>query len=276
MGDERTAAERWRDDLASWAIPQEILDAAPESPWGFPVDLFANRADRPRRPTASDRRATEALPEGGSVLDVGCGAGASSLPLAGRAGRLSGVDGSEGMLEAFRERVEASGIECTTVQGTWPDVADAAPIADVVVCHHVVYNVAEPAPFVRALSAHATHRVVLELTRAHPLSNLNDLWIRFHGLERPTRPTADDFAAVLEELDLSPGREEWEPTDWSGGFTRREDLVAFIRKRLCLTADRDPEVWEAIAGNVVQRDGTIGLLPRPIVTLWWEGSAGRI
>jgi SAM-dependent methyltransferase len=272
--DKRSAAARWRADLESWAIPQAILDAAPESPWGFPVALFANRADRPRLPTASDRRALEGLPEGGSVLDVGCGAGASSLPLVERAGRLSGVDGSAGMLEAFRERVEAAGIECTTVEGTWPDVAGGVPVADVVVCHHVVYNVPEPVPFVDALSGHATRRVVLELTQDHPLGNLNDLWMRFHGLERPSRPTADDFADVLAQMGIQPGREDWAPGDWSGGFARREDLVAFIRKRLCLTADRDPEIWEAIADRVVERDGTIGLPPRPNVTLWWEGSAG--
>jgi hypothetical protein len=150
-------------------------------------------------------------------------------------------------------------------------VADAAPVADIVVCHHVVYNVPEPEPFVRALSGHAARRVVLELTRVHPLSNLNDLWMRFHGLERPTRPTADDFAAVLEQMELAPGREEWMPADWTAGFTRREDLVAFIRRRLCLTADRDPELWEAISDRVVEREGTIGLPPRPNVTFWWEG-----
>ena len=274
MSDARSAAERWRDDLGSWAIPQPILDAAPESPWGFPVALFANRADRARVPTPSDLRASEALPEGGSVLDVGCGAGASSLPLAGRAGRLTGVDGSVGMLDAFRERVEAAGDACTTIEGNWPDVAGDAPIADVVVCYHVVYNVPEPVPFVRALSSHADRRVVLEMTQRHPLSDLNDLWIRFHGLERPTRPTADDFVAVLREMGVSPSREDWEPRDWSGGFTRREDLVAFIRKRLCLTADRDAAVWEAIEDRAVERDGTIGLPPRSNVTLSWEGSAG--
>ena len=37
-------------------------------------------------PTPTTRRALEALPEGGSVLDVGVGGGATSLPLAGRAG----------------------------------------------------------------------------------------------------------------------------------------------------------------------------------------------
>src|SRR5436305_422520 len=75
--EEMNAAERWAQALAAWAIPPAILTAAPESPWGFPTQLFERRADTvPAEPTPSTQRALEALPEGGAVLDVGCGAGA--------------------------------------------------------------------------------------------------------------------------------------------------------------------------------------------------------
>ena len=268
-----SAATFWREALDSWVIPQEILDAAPESPWGCPVELFARRADAPRRATPTDDRAREALPEGGTVLDVGCGAGAASISLAERADRLIGVDGSSGMLTAFRERGEAAGVAVNTIEGTWPDAAAATPAADLVVCAHVVYNVPDAIPFARALTDHARERVVVELMAVHPVSNLNDLWVRFHGLQRPTRPTADDYVAVIREIGIEPGREDWEAQDWHGGFTDPKDLVAFVRKRLCLTPDRDPEVWDAIRERVVERDGTFGLPPRPNVTLWWVGSA---
>ena len=271
--EEGPAAVAWREALESWAIPPRILDAAPESPWTLPVELFARRADAPRAPTASDRRALEALPRGGTVLDVGCGAGAASMPLAGPAARLIGVDGSAGMLAAFAERAAGAGVAFETVKGRWPDVAGRTPPADVVVCHHVVYNVPDLGPFARALTEHARRRVVLELMPEHPLSNLNDLWVRFHGLERPSRPTADDCVAVLGELGIRLGREEWESADWHGGFTNLDDLVAFVRRRLCLTADRDPEVLRAIEPRVISRDGTFGLPPRPSVTLWWDGAA---
>ncbi|MDP9241458.1 MAG: SAM-dependent methyltransferase, partial [Actinomycetota bacterium] len=89
-----SAADQWRDELASWAIPDEILAAASESPWGFPVELFrvADAVEPSMPDTPSRRRALEALPAGGSVLDVGCGGGAASLALAPPAGRLVGVD----------------------------------------------------------------------------------------------------------------------------------------------------------------------------------------
>lgn len=266
------AAERWAQDLRSWAIPQEILDAAPESPWFLPVELFARRADAQTEPTPSNLRALEALPKGGAVLDVGCGAGAGSLPLAARAGRLVGVDASADMLAAFRERAARTGAEVLTVPGEWPAVAGRVPIVDVVVNHHVVYNVGDIEPFVLALTDHARRRVVVEMMPDHPVSDMNPLWLRFHGLERPTRPTSDDFLTVLRELGIRPSEERW-TSPWQGGFGRREDLVAWTRRRLCLTPDRDEEVWEAIRDRVVVRGGAYGFPARREVTVWWEGSA---
>jgi SAM-dependent methyltransferase len=268
------AAGRWKSDLESWAIPEEILDAAPESPWSFSVDLFARRADASTgRITPSTARALEALPDGGTVIDIGCGAGAASLPLGGRAGRLIGVDSSNEMLEAFRERASATGCEVETVLGVWPEAAAQTPSGDLVLCHHVFYNAPELPSFVRALTDHARRRVVAELTARHPRSTRNPLWMRFHGLRRPERPTADDALAVLQEMGLHPSREEWDNPVRSG-FTRLEDLVADVRKELCLTPDRDPEITQAMQGWAVERDGLHGFPPLPVVTMWWEGDAG--
>src|SRR5258708_21930875 len=75
--------ERWRGDLAAWAIPEHITAAVCESPWVLPRQVFARRADRviatPSGP--SYQRAWAALDPPGSVLDVGSGAGAACLPL---------------------------------------------------------------------------------------------------------------------------------------------------------------------------------------------------
>ena len=256
-----------------WAIPEEILAAAPESPWTFPANVFARRADTAvHRVTPSSQRALEALPEEGSVLDVGCGGGAASLPLAEHAGKLTGVDPSPEMLEEFTSRAGRTAAAVSTIEGSWPDVAGRAPVADVVVCHHVFYNAPDLRAFALALTDHARARVVVELTREHPLKRLNNLWLRFHALQRPEEPTADDAIAVLREIGLDPQREDWTPETITG-FASREDLVAFVRRRLCLPKDRDPEIEAAMADRIVEGEEGIGFPPMPLVTLWWDGSA---
>jgi hypothetical protein len=102
-------------------------------------------------------------------------------------------------------KARAAGVEAVAIEGAWPDAADRTPAADVVVCHHVVYNASDLAAFALRLTDHARHRVVVEMTQHHPTSDLNPLWLRFHGLIRPTRPTADDADAVLRELGLGTG-----------------------------------------------------------------------
>jgi SAM-dependent methyltransferase len=270
---------RWRAQLEAWAIPEEILAAAPESPWGFPVALFRARAERAGaadRPTPSNREAIRWLPPGGSVLDVGAGGGAASLPLVGVAGRAVAVDESPAMIAAFLEAAAGAGLHAEGVQGRWPEVAERVGPADVVVCHHVLYNVADLAPFATALTDHARRRVVVELTDRHPLVELAPLWRRFHGLERPSGPTAGDAAAALASLGLELRREDW-VSDTRYGFDRFEELVAFTRRRLCLPADRDGEVAEALLEAGTHQEGGVwvGAGPRRVSTLSWAGTAGR-
>jgi SAM-dependent methyltransferase len=265
------AGRRWAEALADWAIPPEILEQAPETPWGCPSGLFARSAedavapDAERSPTA--RRALEVLPDGGSVLDVGAGGGAASLPLAPPAARITAVDQSAAMLEAFAALAGRRGVDHVEVEGTWPDAAPDVEPADVVVCAHVFYNVADLEPFVAALTAKARRRVVAELTAVHPQESLNPLWRRFHGLERPTHPTADDAVAVLAGMGLEAGVERWEaPGRWESA--PREELVTFARRRLCLPPERDPEVADAL-------DELFLFGPRPLVTIWWDVSGDR-
>jgi hypothetical protein len=79
-----------------------------------------------------------------------------------------------------------------TVAGSWPQVAPDVEAADVVVCHHVLYQVTDLPPFVRGLTFHARRRVVVEMIARHPQAWMADLWLRFHGLRRPMAPTADE------------------------------------------------------------------------------------
>ncbi len=257
-----SASSRWAEALQAWAIPPEILAKAPESPWGFPSRLFA--APEVSASTPSRDRALQALPQGGSVLDVGVGAGAASLGLVPPAARLVGVDESVDMLARFTAAASRLGLAVRTVRASWPAGADEAGRADVVVCHHVLYNAADLVPFVRALTSAARRRVVVELTAEHPQAALNPLWLHFHGLERPTGPNVQDVVAVLEEIGILPEVERFSQPSQRAEVDRGEH-VAFARRRLCLPADRDPEVDSLLPENA-------GLPRRELACLWWPAA----
>ena len=259
-----TAATDWATQLRDWGIPQAILDQAPESPWIHPTETFrVDAASNVHVDTPSRLRALEALTAqaGTSVLDVGCGGGRAALGLVPPAMRLVGVDHQASMLELFSEAASRVGVQSTTVLGDWPDVAASTPTCDVVVCHHVFYNVQDLVPFAAALTNHARHRVVVELPMQHPLSNLSAAWRHFWSLERPTSPTAHDAAQVLGEMGLQPQVEEWHAAAPRTGPVTDLD-VQHTRIRLCLGADRDPDVRRFLESTPTQ--------PRHTATIWWD------
>lgn len=263
------AVTNWKTALADWAIPPAIIDQAPENPWVHPPALFKVEADATFETTPSVRAATDALAAcngSATVLDIGCGGGGSSMALVPYAAALVGVDEQAAMLRNYKEAAARLGIACQTVEGKWPDVSDQTPVADVVVCHHVVYNVGDIGPFIRALTDHARIRVVIELPATHPTSPFNPLWAHFWGLSRPEHPTADDFAAVVLELGYTPTVERFRRPPRKAAIDSAE-YVAFVRRRLCLPASRDPEVAEALASGM--------MLPNDdVVTVFWAGAGG--
>lgn len=267
--------ERWRADLGGWGIPREILERAPAAPWLAERSVFARRAAaRKARPGGiSYRRAREALPARGGVLDVGAGAGAASLPLLDRAGTLIAVDQDEGMLRELVAQAGADAAKVTTVLGSWPEVASQVPPVDVAVSTHVLYNVPDLAPFVTALDEHTRRRVVLEITARHPVARLNPLWKRFHGLERPTRPTWEDAARAVEAARGRPVRVEREQLRPEPAFEQWDEVVSSTTRRLCLPAERRGEVADAMVEltSAVPSDPTTWFGPgRDVVTIWWD------
>jgi SAM-dependent methyltransferase len=254
-----SAIEKWKADLASWAIPAEILDQAEVKPWIHPPALFA--LPQVIKSSPSHQKAQEALPAGGSILDIGCGGGVAAFGISPQAGHVIGVDQQQEMLDMFAENARSRGVSSEVILGDWPDVAEQTPIADVVTVHHVVYNVGEIKPFIEALDSHARKRVVLELPRVHPMSNMAKGWKHFWNLERPTHPTSEDFLNVLTEMGIKAHVE-----NFVGEILLDKAIDDFhkpLRIRLCLPESRDAEVKAFYALNPPPTT-------RELAVIWWD------
>jgi SAM-dependent methyltransferase len=268
--------DNWRNELAGWAISEEITSAVAQSPWILPRQVFARRADRltaaPEGP--SWRRAWGALDPPGSVLDVGAGAGAACIPLLARTTALTAVDTDPEMLALLAERAGVLTGTVTLVTGNWPAVAPEAAPADLVTCFNVVYNAPDILPFLAALTASARRLVVIELTAEHPMASLNDLWLRFHGQRRPSGPTAGDLLQILAAMGIPAGHERWQRPG-GADYASFGELAAVTTRRLALPPERTHEVAAALADRGADPDR----VPEPaasrrdMVTIWWAGAA---
>jgi SAM-dependent methyltransferase len=254
-----SAAEKWAKALASWAIPQEIIDQAEQSPWIHPPALFTVPKVIPDSP--SHQRARELISESGSVLDVGCGGGIAAFACTPPAKTVIGVDHQQEMLNLFAAEANERNLNHQEFLGDWPDVANQVPVADVVTCHHVVYNVSEISEFLLELDNHASKRVVLEMPQSHPLSGMTKAWKHFWNLDRPTTPSPQELIEVLAELGIKAHLETWEVE-----FPAKVDFdqaAEFMRIRLCLSTDRLPEVKNFMKENPEPQF-------RKLATIWWD------
>lgn len=256
-----TAAHRWAAQLAEWAIPDEIRAQAPREPWGFDPAIFrAPPSGGSGTRARSTALAAEVIPDGGVVLDVGCGGGAAAFALVPPATALIGTDQQPDMVELFAATAAERGIPAQVFAGAWPDVGDEVPVADVVVSNNVLYNVPDLMPFVRGLHDHARRRVVIEITRLHPLASRNALWKHFWGIERPTEPTAALAAEVVRDAGL-PVTLEYAEGVARGPDRTTAEHAAMACRQLCLPLDRADEVAEQLA---------LISFPTDRAVLWWD------
>lgn len=254
-----TLASNWSSDLATWGIPSEILIQAPQSPWIHPPALFTVPDVIPETP--SQTRARELLVDGDSVLDIGCGGGIAAFAVAPPAGKVIGVDHQQEMLNMFAATAHSRGLIHQEILGDWPDVIEQTPVADVVTCHHVVFNVPAVEPFIRGLDNCARKRVVIEMPQEHPLANMSPAWKHFWGLNRPTKPTSHDFIAILKSMGINAQYEDWSHPVRSG--MSDDENARFMTIRLCLPQSRQDEVRDFFRNHPTP-------IERKLTTIWWD------
>jgi len=87
--------------------------------------------------------------DGRTALDVGCGAGLLTEPLARLGARASGIDASPELIDVARRHAAAMGLDIDYRAG---DVQELEGRFDLITCMEVIEHVADPAAFVQALA----------------------------------------------------------------------------------------------------------------------------
>jgi SAM-dependent methyltransferase len=132
-----------------------------------------------------------------TLIDVGAGTGRHATPLAGRLEWVIAVEPSDGMRAQIPPRDNM-----TVIASTWED-ADVAP-ADLVICSHVLYGVADPMPFIDKLQRSARERVFVmmrETDLPHPAAALRK---ELAGHEGPRLPRFSELFMLLMQMGVAP------------------------------------------------------------------------
>jgi 2-polyprenyl-6-hydroxyphenyl methylase/3-demethylubiquinone-9 3-methyltransferase len=87
--------------------------------------------------------------EGKTALDVGCGAGLLTEPLARMGARVTGIDAAPELIEAARAHAAGQGLE---IDYRAADLFDVEGQFDLVTSLEVIEHVAQPAAFVKGLA----------------------------------------------------------------------------------------------------------------------------
>ena len=172
-----------------------------------------------------------------TVLDVGAGTGRHTLALAPFAQKVTAVDPADAMLDLLREDIASAGISnVETVLADWLEAN--VPPADVVICSHVFYPIADLIPFIRKLEASARDRVFVYL-RVDPLPTDIGLWREFYGVPLQAQPAALDLINLLAQIGIMADLEVVEHRfTWT--FADLDEAVAQTRNSLCLREDDAP------------------------------------
>ena len=132
-----------------------------------------------------------------TLIDVGAGAGRHATPLADRLEWVTAIEPSEGMRAHIPPRDNM-----TVIASTWEE-AEVAP-ADLVICSHVLYGVADPVPFLDKLQKCARERVFV-MIRESPLPHPGaELRRRMLGDAGPRLPRFSDLFMLLIQMGIAP------------------------------------------------------------------------
>lgn len=131
-----------------------------------------------------------------TVIDAGAGTGRHAAPLAARVEWVTAVEPSEGMRAMI-----APQDNMTVVASTWEDAEVAA--ADLVICSHVLYGVADPVPFIAKLERAARERVFVMLRETDLPHPARIIRTRLAGQLGPRLPRFSELFMLLLQMGIA-------------------------------------------------------------------------
>jgi hypothetical protein len=180
-----------------------------------------------------------------TLIDAGAGAGRHAVPLSERLEWVTAVEPSEGMRAQIPPRDNM-----TIVASNWED-AVVAP-ADLVICCHVMYAVADPLPFVTKLEDSARERVFIMLRETELPQPAVAIRRQLVGTEAPRMPRFSDLFMLLLQTDIAP----------DVSFQRYESVSRYadLDEAVADTRSVVGEGWDETAGramleNMLRREG---------------------
>ena len=197
------------------------------------------------------------LNPGDTALDVGAGAGRLALPMALKCRHVNVVEPSDSMISQLNESAAEAGIENVSVtQAAWENAE--VETADVVLCAHVVYGVADIEPFIRKLEAHAKSLVVLLAFVESPMNRISRFWQPVHGEERIDMPALPELVNALWEMGIYPDVEMLAPV-MPDRFEDRDTALGQLRNRLYVRegSAEDERLQGAMSELLVDVDGGV-------------------
>ena len=272
-------AHRWRDKVERRRVQMDTAYAAAgivnADYWGRRAKQYrASLHERAGEDPLLVRVHAAATPDS-TVLDVGAGTGRHTLALAPNVARVTAVDPSPAMLGLLREDLIAEHLKnVDVVESEWL-AANVAP-ADIVICSHVLYPIADVVPFVRKLEASAKERVFIYI-RVDPLPTDMGLWSAFYGVPLEAQPSDLDLINLLAQeglrVDVEIVRHRF---SWT--FADMDEAVAQLRNTLCLREDDAAAIAKLRplleTTLALQPDGRIGPdvgLSRSAIISWTPG-----
>ena len=138
---------------------------------GFVREALVRHFDRPSKELKPLR--------GLSILDVGCGGGLVSEPLARLGANVTGIDPTVDSIAVARRHAEAQGLAIAYRSASVEELQAAGETFDAAVCMEVIEHVPDPAAFVRSLGGAGAPRRL-----AHRLDPQPDLEVVRAGHHR--------------------------------------------------------------------------------------------